>query len=134
MVGKVALNHLEAQTYYIPIVRPPSLFRRIAFIAVAIVQMSAPMLVSVAEGQLADASVGRPGQVHVEDHTHRGCVPVHPDRCALCQFLTHFAAEKTPSAFVPVAVVEQVAQSCEAFRLPAKLARTRERTRAPPAV
>jgi hypothetical protein len=125
---------MHAHTYYIPIVRPPSLFRRLAFIAVAIVQMSAPVLVSVAEGQLAKSSVGQPGQVHVEDHTHRGCVPVHPDSCALCQYLTHFAAEKPEPAFVPVAVVERVAQSCEAFRLPATLARTRERTRAPPAV
>lgn len=96
--------------------------------------MAAPMLVSVAEGQLARSSVGQPGQVHVEDHTHRGCVPVHPDSCALCQFLTHFAAETPRPAFVPVSFVEGVAQSCEAFRLPATLARSRERTRAPPAV
>ncbi len=128
------MNETDVRTYYIPIVLPPSLFRRIAFIAVAIVQMSAPMLVSVTEGQLATSSLGQPGQVHVEDHTHRGCVPVHPDSCALCQYLTHFAAEKPQPVFVPVAVVERVAQSCEAFRLPATLARTRERTRAPPVV
>ena len=113
---------------------PPSLFRRLAFIAVAIVQLSAPILVSVTEGQLAASSLGQPGQVHVEDHTHRGCVPVHPDSCALCQYLTQFAAEKPQPAFVPVAVVERVAQSCEAFRLPATLARAHGRTRAPPAV
>lgn len=134
MSGKGALNDSEAPTYYIVIVRPQSLFRRIAFLAVAIVQMSAPMLVSVTEGQLAGSSVGRPGQVHIEDHTHRGCVPVHPDSCALCQFLTQFAAEEPQPALVPVSNVERVAQSCEAFRLPATLARTRERSRAPPVV
>jgi hypothetical protein len=115
-------------------VRPPSLFRRFAFIAVAIVQLSAPMLVSVTEGAIAQSSSGQQGQVHVEDHTHRGCVPVHPDRCALCHFLTHFAAEKPEVAFVPGALTERATGSCEAFRLPATLARTHERTRAPPTV
>ena len=97
-------------------------------------QLSAPTLVSVTEGRLAEASVRQPGQVHVEDHTHRGCVPVHPDSCALCQFLTQFAAEQPQPAFRAVAVVERLMESCESFRLPASLARAHDRTRAPPAV
>ena len=127
-------NDGRACTYYIPFVRPPSLVRRLAFLAVAIVQLSAPMLVSVAEGRLAASSVRQPGQVHVEDHTHRGCVPAHPDSCALCQFLTQFAAEQPEPAFRAAVVVERLMPSCESSRLPASLARAHDRTRAPPAV
>jgi hypothetical protein len=98
--------------------------------AVAIVQMAVPVLAVVADARLI-ADGGAP-QVHIEEHTHKSCRPVHPDDCVLCQFLTHFSAPRGSAPAVPVAAASRGTVRDNASSLPASIARAQQRTRAPP--
>ncbi len=107
------------------------LTHRLLLVGLAIVQMATPALVVAADGKLASRSSMVAGQVHIEDHTGAGCHPVHPDNCALCQFLTHHvsASQGAPSAVV--AIREQVPR-WSAPHQNHSFARGVERSRGPP--
>ncbi|HVZ47257.1 MAG TPA: hypothetical protein VG916_00610 [Gemmatimonadaceae bacterium] len=70
-------------------------FARSLAVALAVFQAAAPSVAS-----LADSTVGTRSAVatHIEDHTRRSCVPVHPDNCALCRVLSLAAAPAGASA------------------------------------
>ncbi|MGH7656156.1 MAG: hypothetical protein ACREN6_16005 [Gemmatimonadaceae bacterium] len=104
---------------------------RVLLAAVAIVQMAVPVLAVVADARLILDS-GGPPQVHIEEHTHKSCRPVHPDDCVLCQFLTHFSAPRGTAPAVPVAAASRRPTRDHASSLPASIARAQQRTRAPP--
>ena len=108
-----------------------SVFARFVLSALAVVQMTAPALAAVADARLIADSGGAP-QVHVEDHTQKGCRPVHPDDCALCQLLTHFSAPRASAPQVPGDSAARCVVLDDASSRPASIARAQERTRAPP--
>jgi hypothetical protein len=93
--------------------------------------MAVPVLAVVADARLTAYSAGAP-QVHIEEHSQKGCRPVHPDDCALCQLLTHFSAPRSAAPAVPVAMVERRSDRSEASFRPASIFRAQARTRAPP--
>lgn len=97
----------------------------------AIVQMAVPVLVVAADARLTAESAGTP-QVHIEEHGQKGCRPVHPDDCALCQLLTHFSAPRCAAPAVPVAMVERRPAADDSSFRPASIFRAQARTRAPP--
>ncbi|HEY2849725.1 MAG TPA: DUF2946 family protein [Gemmatimonadaceae bacterium] len=99
--------------------------------AVAIVQMAVPVLAVVADAQIILDSAGAP-QVHIEEHTQKGCHRFHPDDCPLCQLLTHFSAPRGSAPTVPVAAAARCPAREDASPLPASIARAQQRTRAPP--
>lgn len=104
---------------------------RLLLSSIAIVQMAMPVLAVVADARLIADAGGAP-LVHIEDHTHKGCRPVHPDDCALCQLLTHFSAPRASAPAVPVAANARGAASAPLSVAPASIFRALERTRAPP--
>lgn len=104
--------------------------RRILVAALAILQMAVPALVAIADANAASRSAG--AQVHIEDHTRRACKAVHPDNCALCQFLSFLAPQRASATVVPVAALGPSRGFDDAARLPGAIARTLHRTRAPP--
>jgi hypothetical protein len=108
-----------------------SILIRILLSGVAIVQMAVPALAVVADARLIADSAGAP-QVHVEDHTQKGCRPVHPDDCALCQLLTHFSAPRASAPEIPTGTTASCAVGTDASLRPASISRAQERTRAPP--
>ncbi len=113
------------------IVPRASLFRRLFLVGIAIAQMAAPALVAAADGALAAQSSMVAGQTHIEDHTGAGCRPAHPDNCALCQFLTHFAATRTPAPLFVVAERERFPRGVDEHHR-SIFASAVERSRAPP--
>jgi hypothetical protein len=108
-----------------------SVLSRILLCGIAIVQMAAPAFAVVADARLIADSAGAP-QVHVEDHTQKSCRPVHPDDCALCQLLTHFAAPRGSAPTVPAGATARCAAFSDDAQRPASIARAQERSRAPP--
>jgi hypothetical protein len=112
--------------------RPRSLWSRLFIVALALLQATAPMLASAAEGEYARTRIGAADETHVEDHTQRNCAPAHPDSCALCQFLANATPDTPAQAFVPVCDGGRVAHVREASSLPAQLARAQRHSRAPP--
>jgi hypothetical protein len=107
------------------------LLSRLVLCALAIVQMAAPALAVVADARLIADAGGAP-QVHIEDHTQKGCRPVHPDDCALCQLLTHFSAPRATAPLVPGEIAARCAFVDTASTRPATITRAQQRTRAPP--
>jgi hypothetical protein len=108
-----------------------SLFRRLSLVALTLVQMGVPTLVVVADARL-DAKSGVADRVHIEDHTHAICHTVHPDKCALCSFLSHFTPQRSAAPAVPVAMAACSIAFETSDLLPSSLARAQQRTRAPP--
>jgi hypothetical protein len=104
--------------------------RRALIAVLAIFQMGVPALVTVADADLALNSAG--AQVHVEDHTGRNCRPVHPDSCALCQLLSHLTPQRAGAPVVPSTVVARSGPCDDASTLLSYIARSLERSRAPP--
>ena len=98
--------------------------------ALAIVQMAVPALVALADAELASRSAG--AQVHIEDHTRRACKTVHPDDCALCQFLSFLSPQRANATVLPVAEVARSHVCTDTSRLPSSIVRALHRTRAPP--
>jgi hypothetical protein len=111
--------------------RRRSLFMRIALTAVAIVQMAVPVFAAVADARLVADSGGAP-IVHIEEHTQKGCRPVHPDDCVLCQLLTHFSAPRSSGPAVPASTASRSAASVDVSYTLSSIFRAHERTRAPP--
>jgi hypothetical protein len=105
--------------------------RRLLFGCIAIVQVAMPALVALADAELASRSGGA-AVVHIEDHTTRACRAVHPDDCALCQFLSLLAPQRAGAAVLPAADVTRSVVGDDASRLPASIVRALQRTRAPP--
>jgi hypothetical protein len=105
--------------------------RRLLLAAMAAIQVAVPSLVAIADAELSLRS-GSVAQVHVEDHTRRACRAVHPDDCALCQFLSFLSPQRGSAAVVPVAEVARPVSCDDASRLPSSVARALQRTRAPP--
>jgi hypothetical protein len=105
--------------------------RRVFLAALAIVQVAVPALVAIADAELALRS-GGPAVVHVEDHTGRACRAVHPDDCALCQFLSLLAPQRSGSTVLPAVDVARPGICDDASRLPSSIVRALHRTRAPP--
>jgi hypothetical protein len=105
--------------------------RRVLLAALAIVQVAVPALVAIADAELASRS-GGVAVVHVEDHTGRACRAVHPDDCALCQFLSLLSPQRAAAAVLPASDVARPVVCDDASRLPASIVRALQRTRAPP--
>jgi hypothetical protein len=105
--------------------------RRGLIALLAIAQMAAPAIVTVADARLA-AQSGGAQQVHVEDHTGRGCRPAHPDDCALCQLLSHIVAPRAGAAVLPSAVVLRGGSGQDIAAVVSSAERSLERSRAPP--
>jgi hypothetical protein len=105
--------------------------RRVLIAVFAIAQMAVPAFVSVADARLVSGSAGAT-QVHVEDHTGRGCRAVHPDDCALCQLLSHLSSQRPAQATLPSGAIVRSRVRCAAAPLLSFVARARERSRAPP--
>jgi hypothetical protein len=105
--------------------------RRLLIGALAIVQVAVPALVAIADAELASRSGGA-AVVHVEDHTGLACRPVHPDDCALCQFLSFLAPHRATGTILPSADVAHAGIRVDASRLPSSIVRALQRTRAPP--
>ena len=108
-----------------------SVLSRVLLSAVAIIQMAVPALVVVADARLVSDSDG-PQPVHAEDHTQKGCRPVHPDDCALCRLLTNLSAPRPSAPALPAETTARSSVSNDASRSPASITRAHERTRAPP--
>ena len=64
----------------------------------AIVQIALPTAAVVADANASTA--GFTAHAHVEDKSHRACVPVHGAECVLCQYLNGLA---TPANGSPAA-------------------------------
>ena len=111
--------------------RQTSVIRRLVFVAIALIQLGAPTLVAVADARI-DARSGVADRVHIEDHSRRVCHAVHPDKCSLCQFLSHFAPQRAVAPTVPVSAAGCSVAYEAAHLLPSSLARALKRTRAPP--
>ncbi len=104
--------------------------RRVLIAALAIVQMAVPALVAIADAEAASRSAG--AQVHIEDHTRRSCTAVHPDDCALCQFLSLLSPQRAHAAVLPAADSARPHGCADITRLPTSVVRALQRTRAPP--
>ena len=66
----------------------------------AILQFVLPGAALLADARLERDTVRSPG-AHVESTTTSSCRPVHPDECALCQFLSRAAAAPSESPELP---------------------------------
>ena len=108
--------------------RPPSRLRRTLTVALAIVQVAVPSFVALADATHRTGAV----RVHIEDHTQRNCVPVHSDDCALCRFMSHLSALKAGAPTLLCTTSVHVAVRSVGVRTPALLARSQQRSRAPP--
>jgi hypothetical protein len=105
--------------------------RRVLVAVFAIAQMAVPALVSIADARLVSGSAGAV-QVHVEDHTGRGCRAVHPDDCALCQLLSHLSSQRAAAATLPSCAIVRSGVRRDTAPLLSFDARALERSRAPP--
>jgi hypothetical protein len=105
--------------------------RRVLIAVFAIAQMAVPAFVSVADARLVSGSAGA-AQVHVEDHTGRGCRAVHPDDCALCQLLSHLSSPRAAGAALPGCTIVRSGLRRDTAPLVSTVARAQQRSRAPP--
>jgi hypothetical protein len=112
-------------------VRRFSLASRILCSAIAIVQVAMPALAVIADAQLVANSAGAP-LVHIEEHSNPQCRAVHPDDCALCQFLTHSSAPRAAAPAIPSASAIRTTVCDATELLPTSIARAHQRSRAPP--
>ena len=76
----------------------------------AVLQFALPSFATFADARLERDSARAPG-AHVESTTSATCLPVHPEECALCQFLSR-AAAPSHAAALPT-IVEQLRASAE---------------------
>jgi hypothetical protein len=104
---------------------------RLLLTALAIVQMATPALAVIADAKLIADSATAP-RAHIEEHSQKGCRPVHPDDCALCSLLTHFSAPRPTAAALPMVAAAARAVRDREARLPDPISRALDRTRAPP--
>jgi hypothetical protein len=68
----------------------------------AILQFVLPGAALLADARLERDTVRSPGS-HIESKTTSACRPVHPDECALCQFLSRAAAPSESPALPAIA-------------------------------
>jgi hypothetical protein len=66
-------------------------------VAWAVLQFALPAAVTVGDARVERDSVGG-ATAHVESASGKACRPVHRADCALCQFVSHFAATANESA------------------------------------
>lgn len=111
--------------------RRRSVLTRVLLSALAIVQMAVPALVVVADARYVADAAGAP-LVHIEEHSQKGCRPVHPDDCALCQLLTHFSAPRASGPALPTDFVASRGDYSESSLSPVAAFRAHARSRAPP--
>ncbi|MDQ8155723.1 MAG: hypothetical protein P3B98_13815 [Gemmatimonadota bacterium] len=114
---------------------PPQLFlRRLLLVVLAVVQIGAPILSTVAHAQLSRAAAGEVESLHVEEPGQRHAPPGHPESCLLCNVLGRALPEPAQSsalahvrraAAVPTADHDQAIQRAACARIQA---------RAPPAM
>jgi hypothetical protein len=113
-------------------VRPLRL-RLLAFV-VALVQLLGPAAASLADATVEAASVGPQAASHIESHRRPECARVHPDDCALCQYLSAGGREPAaPAIPVPAAIARTPAPVRAVTPAPSWVAAL-PRTRAPPSV
>lgn len=75
---------------------------RFLTLLVAVSQLAAPSLASIADAALERESERSPrAAAHVESHGSPQCPRLHPADCALCQFLTAPASATRPALTVP---------------------------------
>ncbi|MFL5575530.1 MAG: hypothetical protein ACJ79S_06130 [Gemmatimonadaceae bacterium] len=75
---------------------------RLLTLLVALLQIGAPPLASIADARLERESERSPrAAAHVESHSSPQCPRVHPADCGLCQFLTALATPGRAAASVP---------------------------------
>lgn len=100
-------------------------FRFLAAFTLAL-QLATPATVAFADAKL-DARPTAP--IHLESSSSSTCAPIHPDKCALCQFLSTFQpaggshAVPLPEPPVRALVVRDVASPVGAARRLGRLAR-----------
>jgi hypothetical protein len=104
---------------------------RLLLTALAIVQMATPALAVLADARLIADSATAP-RAHIEEHSQKGCRPVHPDDCALCRLLTHFSAPRASAAALPTLAGSACSIRAREVHLPDSISRALDRTRAPP--
>jgi hypothetical protein len=76
----------------------------------AVLQFALPGFALLADAQLERDAQDAP-RAHVESGTSKGCRPVHPDECALCQVLLRVAP---PSEATPLPDIASVVRPPEA--------------------
>ena len=92
----------------------------------SLLQLTLPATVALADARL-DVRPAAP--IHVESGPSSTCAPIHPDQCALCQFLSTFQpvggshAVPLPDPPVHVIAVRDVASSIGIARRIGRLAR-----------
>lgn len=106
-----------------------SVIARMLLVALAMFQAGAPAIASIADSSVASRTAA---PSHIEDHTRRNCAPVHPDDCALCRVLS-IASQPAGRAVGLACVALRIAVVRDRFdAAPAAIARSLQRSRAPP--
>jgi hypothetical protein len=112
-------------------VRPLRL--RLLALAVALVQLLGPAASSLADAKLEAGSLAPQAASHIESHRRPECARVHPDDCALCQYLSAGGSEPAAPA-IPAPAIAAGAPAPAAADTPAPTwVDGLPRTRAPPA-
>ena len=75
---------------------------RIFSVVWAVLQFALPGAALVADARLERESLASTG-THVESASTKACRPVHPDQCALCQFLSRTAPPSESPALPAIA-------------------------------
>jgi hypothetical protein len=68
----------------------------------AVLQFALPGAALVADARLERESMASPS-AHVESSSTKACRPIHPDQCALCQFLSRTAPPSETAALPAIA-------------------------------
>jgi hypothetical protein len=110
-------------------VRP--LLLRLLALAVSLVQLAGPAIATFADAQLQAAADSPAAASHIEAHQRPECARVHPDDCALCQYLTGVGQPITPPAPAVVAEARTLPVTRVVGAAPARRGAL-PRTRAPP--
>jgi hypothetical protein len=123
-----------ASHYFLLAMRVRPLRSRFLALAISLVQILGPAVATFADAQLQAAAASPNAAAHIESHQRPECARVHPDDCALCQYLTTGAGHPNVSPTPPAAAVIQAPPVARLLGSGPSLFGALPRTRAPPGV
>jgi len=103
-------------------------------LGVALVQVLGPATAAIADAQLEADAKGPHAASHIESHRRPECARVHPDDCALCQYLTTGANEPGAPPTWPAAADARAPLAVRVLGAAPAILGALPRTRAPPAL
>jgi hypothetical protein len=113
-------------------VRP--LRSRLLALAISLVQILGPAIATLADAELQAAAASPNAASHIESHQRPECARVHPDDCALCQYLATGAGHPSVTPTPPIAAAVQAPPVARFVGVGLALLTAVPRTRAPPAM